>query len=590
MRKTTQVFVLLLLIFAGCNRQANLPAPQLAKPVLPDDDRKLSSAVIENAIKLVEGQVTRSVCEPTIIDTRKFKTQINRIAPFGGPVKDVGEIRQGEASVPALPQLAASGLDVDGNITTEPRIETLSRFPGISQSIFTPPDPTLAVGPNHIVEMVNSEMAFLSKTDGTVQFQAFLGNQGTPGFFEDLGADDFVFDPRCVYDHYVDRFVILAVETITETNEAFLNLAVSDDDDPNGVWFRYRTRAQFEMSGDITFADYPSLGFDENGYYVSGNLFGVIDRQFRGLGVRTMDKTPLLNGDPMEFNDLFSTIGFSVQMAQGFDSPDVPLGAFAATTTEIAIVAINNPFVGPSIQTVNVAVPSFNFNSSVANNAGEFVSIVDARIMNTHVRNGRLYTCHTITLDNSIRNVVRWYEFDLNGWPNGSQPVLLQSGNIDPGGNVETFFPSIYANQNGSIAVVYGSSSPSDLISVNIAGRIESDPPGTMSEFEQVDISGSTVDGRFGDYFDSAIDPDDDTTFWVVGETGESFGWDTIIQSFAVPVPGDVNCDGVVDLLDVQPFIEILGSGEFSAKADINGDGVVNLLDVQPFVDLLSGA
>lgn len=52
---------------------------------------------------------------------------------------------------------------------------------------------------------------------------------------------------------------------------------------------------------------------------------------------------------------------------------------------------------------------------------------------------------------------------------------------------------------------------------------------------------------------------------------------------------GDVNCDGVVNLADVQPFVELLTTGGFSAKADINGDGVVNLSDVAPFVALLSG-
>ena len=46
---------------------------------------------------------------------------------------------------------------------------------------------------------------------------------------------------------------------------------------------------------------------------------------------------------------------------------------------------------------------------------------------------------------------------------------------------------------------------------------------------------------------------------------------------------------GQVSLLDVQPFVDLLISGDFQAEADINGDGIVNLLDVQPFVDLLSG-
>lgn len=52
---------------------------------------------------------------------------------------------------------------------------------------------------------------------------------------------------------------------------------------------------------------------------------------------------------------------------------------------------------------------------------------------------------------------------------------------------------------------------------------------------------------------------------------------------------GDVNCDGMVNLLDVAPFVNLLTNGEFSTKADINGDGVVDLLDVNPFVDLVTG-
>ena len=53
-------------------------------------------------------------------------------------------------------------------------------------------------------------------------------------------------------------------------------------------------------------------------------------------------------------------------------------------------------------------------------------------------------------------------------------------------------------------------------------------------------------------------------------------------------VLGDLNGDGVVNLLDVEPFIAAVGSGNFVAAADINQDGAVNLLDVDPFIDLLS--
>ena len=52
---------------------------------------------------------------------------------------------------------------------------------------------------------------------------------------------------------------------------------------------------------------------------------------------------------------------------------------------------------------------------------------------------------------------------------------------------------------------------------------------------------------------------------------------------------GDVNLDGVVDLLDVAPFVEVLTNSSFQKEADTNEDGIVSLLDVDPFVIILTG-
>ena len=58
---------------------------------------------------------------------------------------------------------------------------------------------------------------------------------------------------------------------------------------------------------------------------------------------------------------------------------------------------------------------------------------------------------------------------------------------------------------------------------------------------------------------------------------------------FPLPLLGDVNLDGLVNLLDIGPFLGILSSGGFQLEADINQDGVTNLLDILPFVSILSG-
>jgi hypothetical protein len=80
----------------------------------------------------------------------------------------------------------------------------------------------------------------------------------------------------------------------------------------------------------------------------------------------------------------------------------------------------------------------------------------------------------------------------------------------------------------------------------------------------------------------------------VVDET-EGLWWaiDSITVSVGgggtTPVLGDVNLDGVVNGLDVDPFVGLVTSGTFQAEGDMNEDGVVNGLDVDPFVAKVVG-
>ncbi len=76
-----------------------------------------------------------------------------------------------------------------------------------------------------------------------------------------------------------------------------------------------------------------------------------------------------------------------------------------------------------------------------------------------------------------------------------------------------------------------------------------------------------------------------------IGEFSSGFGLflPNDLLRFPKLISGDVNQDGVADLLDIAPFVQLLSQGGFQAEADINGDGVVDLLDIAPFVELLSG-
>ena len=52
---------------------------------------------------------------------------------------------------------------------------------------------------------------------------------------------------------------------------------------------------------------------------------------------------------------------------------------------------------------------------------------------------------------------------------------------------------------------------------------------------------------------------------------------------------GDVNQNGLVELLDVAPFVELVINSEYQIEADMNQDGLVTLLDVALFVEALAG-
>ena len=55
----------------------------------------------------------------------------------------------------------------------------------------------------------------------------------------------------------------------------------------------------------------------------------------------------------------------------------------------------------------------------------------------------------------------------------------------------------------------------------------------------------------------------------------------------AAGIPGDINQDGELNLLDVAPMVELISTSTFQVEGDINNDGAVNLLDIGPFVELL---
>lgn len=551
-------------------------------------ERKLPvGAKVQPAVDMTNGAVAVSdTVEAVIFDSRTIQPQIQVTGPWKGRIQDLealmeAEGEHGRKAVMSGPPNNLKAGSVDGAEITRPG----PLFPGLTQTPWTPPDPTLAVGRSHVLETVNMAVSWYDKATGALQFSVNLDNTGNPGFFETVGAGAFTFDPKCFYDPYEDRFVIVVLEQYDSPQQSFVDIAVSDDGDPNGVWFKYRTNSLISITGQNYWVDYPGFGYDQQAYYVTGNYFGF-SGGFGGVMFRIFNKTPLLTGAPATFSTLRDGAAGSAQPAQHYGTPIAPFFVSTESTTQLRFQAIRNPLTAPTLSTTLVTIPVWSFPAG-ASNVGGTVNTVDDRPFNAHWRDGEFYTSHTIRIGS--QDISRWYHIRTNNWPTSGTPTLVQSGNINPGGSRSTFFPAIYSNRCEDVGMVVGSSTPTTAPDVRVTGRRATDTLGTMATPTQVVIGPNGVNGRWGDYFGMQVDPVDDTTFWYVGEYQNGSGWLTWLGSFRISCPADRNCDGFVDAIDYDQFVTAWLVVDVT-NGDYNHDDFVDAIDYDMFIsDWLAG-
>jgi hypothetical protein len=104
----------------------------------------------------------------------------------------------------------------------------------------------------------------------------------------------------------------------------------------------------------------------------------------------------------------------------------------------------------------------------------------------------------------------------LNGWPtSGSNPSLADSGYVDAGSGVYTWFGDINVDADGNMAIAYNQSSSSQYVGVNSAWRAPGDAAGTLKDHLELQISTSAETGsRWGDYAGLENDPSVPGRFW----------------------------------------------------------------------------
>lgn len=452
-------------------------------------------------------------------------------------------------------------------------------FTGIFNTGWTPPDPHMAVGPDHVVLMTNGAIAFYTK-DGNLTFQDEI--EDSSGFWGSVGATFFVFDPEVIYDELSGRFFAMAAEANAPGNKSYALVAVSDDSNPNGSWHKYRFDTS-ALAGDLF--DSPNIGVDADTLYITGDGFGL----GANYSVFVFDKASLVAGNPPAQTNAF-TIATSTQSAGmppvTFDKPPALYlieHRESPSNTTVRLIALQNALNSPTITTFTLTVPVYGRpedppQMGTSNRPETF----DARFWSAAYRNGSLWATHHI---NSSRVLARWYEIAMNGWPDsGFIPVLLQSGEIDPGAGIRTFFSSITVDDHGNAAMSVARSSPNEFISMSTAYRFQSDPLGTFQpDVIQRTSNGPYTPGRWGDYSAVNVDPATGVTFWAHHEYSINNSWRTWVQAFTPDFPvGDLDFDGQVGATDLLILLSGWGPCDDcdDCPADLDGDCTVGASDL----------
>ncbi|HEV2202617.1 MAG TPA: Ig-like domain repeat protein [Bryobacteraceae bacterium] len=466
-----------------------------------------------------------------------------------------------------------------GNLA-DPVVQTSTSSPAAAQALgqweglgvglagFTPtavpPDPNMAVGPNHIVQWVNNAMVVFDKQGKVLQApvpdSTFWG--GAAQTCDQFGGFS---DPIVKYDRAADRWIVgeVALPFFTEFVQCF---AVSKTSDPtftmdaSGANTSYYIWA-YGFNGNLN--DYDKIAVWPDGYYMNWNIFDATGANFLYPEACAWNRDDMLAGAAAPRFVCFKNLAnnFASLLSSDWDGSTPPPAGSPNYLMEVDTVAgvleewqfhvdyatpSKSTLTGPTV--VSGAAP-FSTPCPAADPSNcirqpgttqNLDSFSDRLMYRLAYRNfgdhESIVANHTVSA--GANTGVRWYEVRNPG----GTPTVYQQGTFAPDSD-SRWMASVAMDQSGNIGVGYSVSSTSTHPSIRYSGWEVGNPLGILqAETHLVDGGGSqTGANRWGDYSAMQVDPADDCTFWYTQEyeaVTQSTDWNTRIGSFKFPSCG----------------------------------------------------
>ncbi|MEY2550641.1 MAG: hypothetical protein QOG12_785 [Verrucomicrobiota bacterium] len=496
----------------------------------------------------------------------------------GSPLASADGALQGAkvilSEAPSPPSLTFDGLADTDNTTA-------------GAGIVAPSDQNLDVGPNDVVQTVNSCFRIWDKNGNAKTAPKLMST-----LFKKMGgvcATQDHGDPVVLYDRMANRWFLTQFSWVNIATGPFHQcVAVSTTSDPQSAYFTY----DFQTPNDRTFPDYGKFGVWPDAYYMTVNQFLEPAQNFVGVGYYALERSKMLIGDPTAkfiYFDLNLTVhpegvNSSIPGNQnGLEAP--PAGA-----PNVFAYLISDEFEDPGF---NIdAIKMYNFHADFTTPANStllerpesplVVAPYDPRVPNA----GRGAKQPPPATNNDALDVIRYHlmyplqyrnragveslvasttvnvsgvnpttvptfqagvrYFELHKTtPNGAYFVYdnatfsPEAG--QPAAGLNRFMPSAALDNKGNLAVSYSVSSTTVFPSIRYAGRDFNGISGLANEQTLFNGSGSqiaTTNNRWGDYQSVMVDPTDDCTFWTNNQyyaVTSGFNWRTRIGRFKFP-------------------------------------------------------
>jgi hypothetical protein len=511
-------------------------------------------------------------------------------------------------SLAGVTLFAANGSVEQTSQGTKPALPLLTSFNGLGADLQpgpgsnhppaprNPSDDSLAVGPDHVFQIVNSQLAIFTKT-GTLVYGPTSTNTifaGAGGVCEDRPNGDAVVR----YDQLAKRWLVVMPifrRTVFDADRSkagqpakpgdaarasvgrpgpppplpptpprgqqppqpregtyAICYALSTSTDPLGTYHRY----VFERP---LFPDYPRPAIWTDGYYVPTSTGDEVIQKHACV----VERAKMLSGEPArEQCVIIDGVNFlnnadidgqalppkgaptvmmaagGTQLKQDFDDDGIFTWSFHVDWETPSKTKVDGPVKIP------VAPYQYLCNGQLTNCVPQPGSErrLDAqgdkimqRLVYRNVR-GResIVAVHSVNTA-SGGGGVRWYEFTIDK----NRGVRLHQQSTYAPDSFYRWMASPAIDRQGNIAIGYSFGGASNFAGQRFAGRLAGDPPGTLTFHETVLVEGESAQNvmRWEDYTQTAMDPGDDCTIWYVGDyvKKDAATYSTRIGSFRFP-------------------------------------------------------